>query len=86
MLDDDPTHQSTGHLHRYPRASVSALRRLLWRILMRPVRGPHWENLHVLRRELRAEWLRPVVFRQHWESFGSWVDSELDKQMARDLE
>ena len=53
---------------------------------MRPVRGPHWENLHVLRRELRAEWLRPVVFRQHWESFGSWVDSELDKQMARDLE
>ena len=43
-------------------------------------------NIYILGRSLRADGIRAAVFRQRQDAFAGWVDAEVDKQTAIDLE
>ncbi len=43
-------------------------------------------NIYILGRTLCADGIRAAVFRQRQDPFAGWVDAEVDKQTATDLE
>ena len=43
-------------------------------------------NIYILGRDLRADGIRAAVFRQRQDPFDGWVDAEVNKNTATDLE
>jgi hypothetical protein len=43
-------------------------------------------NIYILGRDLRADGVRAAVFRQRQDPFDGWVDADVNKDTATDLE